>query len=54
MSLLERIHSPADLRSLTRPELEALAAEIVPLVSSPLPLSARYRKLGKNSSQKAL
>ncbi len=28
MSLLEQIHSPADLRGLTRPQLEALAAEI--------------------------
>jgi 1-deoxy-D-xylulose-5-phosphate synthase len=28
MSLLERIHSPADLKALTRPELEQLAVEI--------------------------
>ena len=28
MSLLERIHSPADLRALSRPEIDALAAEI--------------------------
>jgi 1-deoxy-D-xylulose-5-phosphate synthase len=28
MSLLERIHSPADVRALTRPELDALAAEM--------------------------
>ena len=28
MSLLERIHSPADLKSLTRPDLDRLAAEI--------------------------
>ncbi|MGH7730734.1 MAG: 1-deoxy-D-xylulose-5-phosphate synthase [Candidatus Eiseniibacteriota bacterium] len=28
MSLLDRIHSPADLKSLTRPELDRLAAEI--------------------------
>jgi len=28
MSLLERIHSPSDLKSLTRPELDRLAAEI--------------------------
>jgi len=28
MSLLERVHSPSDLKSLTRPELDRLAAEI--------------------------
>jgi 1-deoxy-D-xylulose-5-phosphate synthase len=28
MSLLERIHSPADVKALTRPELDELAAEM--------------------------
>jgi len=28
MSLLERIHSPADLKALSRPELDELATEI--------------------------
>ena len=28
MSLLENIHSPADLKALTRPELDQLAVEI--------------------------
>ena len=56
MSVLERIHSPADVKALERPELDALARSALPFHGNPnevmfmsrMPKSAKPRRMSSD------